>query len=169
MKAGPEGRFETLYWENHRELLAFIRRRTEAEAEDIVAETFVVAWRRIDDVPVDARPWLFGVARNVLRNHLRAQNRQLLLKVRIDQQPEEPQTDLATSIANRQDLADAWNRLTPAEQEVISLVAWEELSNDQAATVLGTTKSAFAVRLFRARRRLLHLLNRTTQKGGHHG
>lgn len=166
MKAGPEGRFEALYWEHHRELLAFIRRRTEAEAEDIVAETFVVAWRRIDDVPDNARPWLFGVARNVLRNHLRAQNRQTLLKVRIDQQPEEPPTDLATAIANRHDLAAAWNRLTAAEQEVISLVAWEELSNDEAATVLGCAKSTFAVRLFRARRRLLHLLNRTSDTRG---
>ncbi|QOR72020.1 RNA polymerase sigma factor [Ruania alkalisoli] len=166
MKAGPEGRFEALYWENHRELLAFIRRRTEAEAEDIVAETFVVAWRRIDDVPENARPWLFGVARNVLRNHLRAQNRQTLLKVRIDRQPEDPQTDLATAIAARHDLAAAWNRLTSAEQEVISLVAWDEFSNDEAATVLGCAKSTFAVRLFRARRRLLHLLNRTTVEGG---
>ncbi|UFU05264.1 RNA polymerase sigma factor [Ruania halotolerans] len=169
MKASPEGRFEALYWEHHRELLAFIRRRTEAEAEDIVAETFVVAWRRIDDVPENARPWLFGVARNVLRNQLRAQNRQMLLKVRIEEQPAEPHSDLATSIADRRDLVAAWNRLTPAEQEVISLVAWEELSNDEAATVLGTTKSAFTVRLFRARRRLLHLLNRTTRKEGRDG
>ncbi|UFU04110.1 RNA polymerase sigma factor [Ruania suaedae] len=166
MKAGPEGRFEALYWEHHRELLAFIRRRTEAEAEDIVAETFVVAWRRIDDVPENARPWLFGVARNVLRNQLRSQNRQTLLKVRIDAQPQEAQTDLASAIAGRQDLAAAWNRLTGAEQEVISLVAWDELSNDEAATVLGCTKSTFAVRLFRARRRLLHLLDRTAGKGG---
>ncbi|WP_159622251.1 RNA polymerase sigma factor [Ruania rhizosphaerae] len=166
MKAGPEGRFEALYWEHHRELLAFIRRRTETEAEDVVAETFVVAWRRLDDVPDNARPWLFGVARNVLRNHLRAQNRQTLLKVRIDEQPEEDQPDLATAIADRHDLAAAWNRLTGAEQEVISLVAWDELSNDEAATVLGCTKSTFAVRLFRARRRLLHLLNRTTHSRG---
>ncbi len=166
MKAGPEGRFEALYWEHHRELLAFIRRRTDVEAEDIVAETFVVAWRRIDDVPDPALPWLFGVARNVLHNHLRAENRQTWLKVWIDGHPKEPETDLATAIADRHDLATAWKRLTSAEQEVLSLIAWDELSYDEAATVLGCAKSTFAVRLFRARRRLLHLLNRTTGTRG---
>ncbi|TDE97236.1 sigma-70 family RNA polymerase sigma factor [Occultella glacieicola] len=162
MKATPEERFESLYWTHHRELLAFIRRRTSPNvAEDILAETFVVTWRRIEEVPMEARPWLFGVARNSIRNYLRADGRQQALRIRLEQEPPEAQPDLSVAIASRADLVTAWNLLTDSEQEVIALTAWDDLSNSEAATVLGCTKSAFAVRLFRARRRLLHLLERT--------
>src|SRR5690625_5906407 len=84
MKADPEERFEALYGAHHQELLAFIRRRsTIGDAEDVVAETFVVAWRRIEDVPDPARGWLFAVARNILRNHERSHHRQFSLRVQL--------------------------------------------------------------------------------------
>lgn len=162
MKATRDERFESLYWTHHRDLLAFIRRRTITDsAEDILSETFVVAWRRIDEVPEEARAWLFGVARNVMSNHARAQNRQLALRIRMQTEPAPRQEDIASAIASRADLVAGWNRLTQSEQEVIALVAWDGLSHEQGAMVLGCTKSSFAVRLFRARRRLLHLLERT--------
>lgn len=163
MKASDEDRFEALYWAHHQELLAFIRRRTSPDvAEDIAAETFVVAWRRIEEVPVQARAWLFGVSRNVMNNHARSHHRQQALQFRLELQREPHQDDMSSAIASRADLASAWNRLTELEQEAIALTAWDDLSNAEAAEVLGCTKSAFAVRVFRARRRLLHLLERTS-------
>lgn len=166
MRADPEGRFDALYRAHHQELLAFIRRRSESgDAEDVVAETFVVTWRRIDDVPDPGRGWLFAVARNILRNHERSQNRQRSLRVHLAAQGPVHAPDPAAAIAGRTDLARAWNRLTDNEREVIALTAWDELTQDEAATVMGCTKAAYAVRLYRARRRLLHLIDRTTSGG----
>lgn len=174
MKADPEERFEALYWAHHQEMLAFIRRRTYTgdtdigDAEDIVAEAFVVAWRRLGDVPDPARGWLFAVARNILRNHQRSQRRSMALRLKLTDEQPLATPDPASAIAGRADLVRAWNRLTTNEREVIALTAWDELSQDEAATVLGCTKTTYAVRLHRARRRMLHLLNRTTS-GGDHG
>lgn len=173
MKADPAARFEALYWAHHQEMLAFIRRRTyngdtyNGDAEDIVAETFVVAWRRIADVPDPARGWLFAVARNILRNHERSNRRGMALRLRITDEQSMATPDPAPAIAGRTDLVRAWNRLTTSEREVIALTAWDELSQDEAATVLGCTKTSYAVRLHRARRRMLHLLDRTTPGGSH--
>lgn len=166
MKADPEERFEALFEAHHQELLAFIRRRsTIGDAEDVVAETFVVAWRRIEEVPDPARGWLFAVARNILRNHERSHHRQRSLRVQLTERSLTHSPDPASAIAGRTDLARAWNRLTDVEREVIALTAWDELSQEEAATVLGCTKAAYAVRLYRARRRLLHLIDRTTSGG----
>lgn len=166
MKADPEERFEALYGAHHQELLAFIRRRsTIGDAEDVVAETFVAAWRRIEDVPDPARGWLFAVARNILRNHERSHHRQFSLRVQLANRAPTYSPDPASAIAGRTDLARAWNRLTDTEREVIALTAWDELTQEEAATVLGCTKATYAVRLYRARRRLLHLIDRTTSGG----
>lgn len=169
MKADPAERFEALYWAHHQEMLAFIRRRTyNGDAEDIVAEAFVVAWRRIDAVPAPARGWLFAVARNILRNYQRSDRRNMALRLKMTDEQPLATPDPASAIAGRTDLVQAWNKLTAAEREVIALTAWDELDQDEAATVLGCTKTSYAVRLHRARRRMLHLLNRTAP-GGDHG
>ena len=161
MKAGTRERFEALYWRHHRDLAAFIRRRVPTDAvEDVLAETFVVAWRRLNDIPSEERAWLFGVARNVIRNSYRAEARQRALHVRIAEGTTDRVESFDDAIATRAELARAWNQLSETEQEVIALVAWDDLSNAEAAQVLGVTTSAYAVRLFRARRRLLHLLER---------
>jgi RNA polymerase sigma-70 factor, ECF subfamily len=161
-----EPRFEALYWRHQRDLAAFIRRRVPVDAvEDVLAETFVVAWRRLDDIPTEERPWLYGVARNVIRNTFRAEARQRALHVRIADDVGTTTTGdgrFDDAIASRADLVHAWNQLSETEQEVIALVAWDGLGNAEAAQVLGVTTSAFAVRLFRARRRLLHLLERSS-------
>lgn len=163
MKAGDEPRFEALYWRHHRDLAAFIRRRVPFDAaDDVLAETFVVAWRRFDDIPTQERGWLFGVARNVIRNTYRAQARERALHVRMADNVDDHVAAFDDAIASRADLVDAWNQLSEAEREVIALVAWDGLSNSEAAQVMGVTTSAFAVRLFRARRRLLHLIERGT-------
>ncbi|MPV49649.1 sigma-70 family RNA polymerase sigma factor [Pseudactinotalea sp. HY160] len=157
MAASSHARFDEL-WAHHRELLAFIRRRTEPDiAEDVLAETYLVAWRRIDEVPSEERPWLFTVARNIIRNNYRAAARRRDTAVRIAEGIV-PDDGIEGAIATRADLVTAWKRLTAGEQEVLGMVAWDDLSHREAAQVLSISSSAFAVRLFRARRRLLHLI-----------
>jgi RNA polymerase sigma-70 factor, ECF subfamily len=149
-------RFRRLFDDAYRPLLAYALRRTEeaADAEDVVAETMLVAWRRQRDLPTgeEAIPWLYGVARRVLANQRRSRARrrrlerllQPLLRQSIHQEEIEP---VDTVIA-------ATRRLPTSDQEVLRLAAWENLSHAQIGTVLGCSENAAALRLHRARRRL---------------
>jgi RNA polymerase sigma factor (sigma-70 family) len=150
-----EDRFTALFESTHRALLAYaVRRVTEpADAADVVAESFLVAWRRIDDVPRgdDARPWMFGVARKVLANARRGDRRRLALADRLRDHltdvvppPDDPFSDVERALA----------RLSDDDQELLRLVAWEELGREEIALVLGVSRTAVRVRLHRARRRL---------------
>src|SRR5437588_5430176 len=79
-------RFRTLYENNYDAILGYtLRRAPQADALDVVAETFLVAWRRLERVPVgdDARLWLYGTARRVLANHVRAERRRARLGGRL--------------------------------------------------------------------------------------
>lgn len=153
--ADHEARFTTLFESTHRALLAYaVRRVTDpADAADIVAECFLIAWRRIDDVPVgsDARPWMFGVARRVLANARRGERRRLALADRLRDNLAEaaPPHDVGGSEIER-----ALARLSDDDQEILRLVAWEELARDEIALVLGLSRTAVRVRLHRARKRL---------------
>lgn len=154
-------------WVEHADAIhRFARRRiADAEVEDVVAETFSVVWRRIDQVPATALPWIYAVARNVIGTRLRSQDRSqaLLDKVAGDGAPQASAAE--AEAVERLHLVQAWSQLTEAEREVIALVAWEGLSSTEAATVLQCLPSTFAVRLLRARRRLAHLLERGTGEG----
>src|SRR5690349_12050848 len=69
----PEDRFDEIYRRHAAAVLAYARRRVPRDlAEEVVAETFVVCWRRLDRVPEDALPWLYAVARRTLANQRRA-------------------------------------------------------------------------------------------------
>jgi RNA polymerase sigma factor (sigma-70 family) len=145
-------RFEALFGEHGKAVYAYARRRASAaDADDVVSETFVVAWRRIEDIPANARPWLLAVARRVLANLDRSANRRGRLQRRLEALPTHPTTEPAGSadVVRR-----ALERLSPAEREAITLLAWEGLTPDEAATVLGCTRSAMYLRLHRARKRL---------------
>ncbi|EAP98487.1 Putative RNA polymerase sigma factor (ECF family) [Janibacter sp. HTCC2649] len=163
--AAREQRFRALYADHYDHVLRFVARRSSpASAEDVVAEAFLVAWRRLDDVPTrvgEALPWLYAVARNCLLNSARAAGRQGALAVRIgDAGPSHAHLD-TDHIARRVDLATAWQRLTDAEQEVLALAIWEDLPSPAAARVLGTTAAAYRLRLSRARRALRRHLDPT--------
>lgn len=132
------------------------RRSSPQEAQDVVAETFLVAWRRLDDVPADALPWLFGVARRVLANARRSSDRRSSLgaRLRLQVQPF-GQGDPADEVVSKAAVLSALDRLTPSEHEALTLVAWEGLDITRAARAAGCTKATFSVRLHRAKRRLM--------------
>ncbi|PFG39931.1 RNA polymerase sigma-70 factor (ECF subfamily) [Georgenia soli] len=152
--------FDRLYEAHLPDLRAFIYRRIPpAQVDDVVAETFLVAWRRIAEVPAEPRPWLFGIARRVMLT-TRTQGRWLALQVRLAAEPPGRPQELAGDVAARLDLTRAWSRLTAGEREVLSLIAWDGLTVAEAATVLGCQPGTFRMRLMRARRHLLHILDR---------
>ena len=128
--------------------------------EDIVGEVFVVAWRRIADIPADAElPWLLGVARHVVRSSARSSTDWTALHERLSQQPAEPLTDVAADVAERDRVTAALGKLPEADREAILLVYWHDLSVADAAAVVGCKPTTFTVRLHRARRRLAQLLD----------
>lgn len=155
-------RFGQLYREQGRSILAYALRRVEdpEDAADVVAETFLVAWRRLGEVPVDsgARLWLYAVARRVIANRNRAERRRTRLGERL---AESLRTELATRPAPGGEAAEvlrAMGELGDEDRELLLLVSWEGLSPGEAAAVLGVSSLAARSRLHRARRRLRALL-----------
>jgi RNA polymerase sigma-70 factor (ECF subfamily) len=162
-------RFGRLYRDQGRTILAYALRRVEdpEDAADVLAETFLVAWRRLDEVPnnASARLWLFGVARRVIANRHRAERRRTRLGERL---AESLRTELATQPAPAGKAAEilrAMGRLGDDDRELLLLVSWEELSPGEAAKVLGISSLAARSRLHRARRRLRTLLEQRESAG----
>jgi RNA polymerase sigma factor (sigma-70 family) len=141
---------EALYAEHAGAVLAYARRRTSVgNADDVLAEVFMTAWRRLDEIPAHPRVWLLGVARRVLANQRRGQGRQSALQSRL--------AETTPSVTLDGDLADgrvlrALDGLSEKDREVLLLLGWEGLNNQAAARVLGIRAGTFAVRLHRARR-----------------
>ncbi len=149
-------RFEALYRTHYGAIVRFVRRRADpASVEEIVAETFAIAWKRLDDVPGDELPWLYGVARNVLYSAYRAAIR---AREKTARQGEGTRSDHGRDpsdvVAEREHTLQAFAALSEDDREALRLVAWEGLDHQQAARVMGTTRVAFAMRVSRARRRL---------------
>lgn len=158
-----EERFERLFRSEADAVRAYALRRADpADADDVVAETFLVAWRRFDDIPSDPRPWLLSVARRVLANRRRSNRRVVSLSDRLAQGADAGRSASADDGTGATDLRlavlAALERLPDREREAMRLLAWDRLSAADAATVLGCTRATLAVRLHRARRRLAALL-----------
>jgi RNA polymerase sigma-70 factor (ECF subfamily) len=149
-------RFDLLYREHREQVLAFLLRRTAqpADATDVLHDVFVVAWRRIDEVPDGdaARMWLFGVAHRTLANHRRSGHRRTRLVSAL--------TDAVTAVlrtAPQQEhptLHEALGTLSADDRVVLTLSAWEGLNPTEIGTVLGIDPSTARGRLYRARQRL---------------
>ncbi|MFG3442364.1 RNA polymerase sigma factor [Nonomuraea sp. NPDC047897] len=148
-------RFEAVYAQTYEQILGYAVRRCDSpeDAADVVAETFAIAWRRVDALPQgeQARLWLYGVARNVLANHRRGTARR---------RPAALGDDVADLYARTPDsaievgaIALAFRELPEADRELLSLVAWEGLDAGRIAHVLGCSRNAARIRLYRARRR----------------
>jgi RNA polymerase sigma-70 factor, ECF subfamily len=159
-----DDRFSELYQAHYEAVLRYARRRTDPEtARDVVAEVFLVAWRRLGAVPADpgqAEPWLYGVARLVLANAERSRHRVQRVTARLGQQSRDDQVpDPAQAVTERARLELALASLTSSDQELLRLVGWEELDLAGAALAMGCSRSTMAVRLHRARRRLERALS----------
>ena len=158
---------EELFRRHHRAVAAYARRRVPSEAaDDVVASTFLVAWRRLDEVPADSLPWLLAVARNVIATQQRGSRRRGALRLRMERAgtcatarpaAEEPAGRVAAALA----------RLPASDREAITLIAWDGLRPAEAATVLGQSPATFRVRLHRAKRRLRRELERGGQSDAH--
>ncbi|MFV0256951.1 MAG: RNA polymerase sigma factor [Acidimicrobiales bacterium] len=151
-------RFRSVYKANYGPIQGYCRRRLNPEAADeAVNEVFVVAWRRLDDLPSDGevRPWLFGVARNVVANASRSDRNRRRLTERLTTTPgATPGTAPAADQQGLDGVRAALGRLSEDDQDLLRMVAWDGLSLADAATVLDCTVNAATIRLHRARRRL---------------
>jgi RNA polymerase sigma-70 factor (ECF subfamily) len=160
--ARARARFDALFAEHFPAVRAYaVRRGAASAADDVLSETFLVAWRRLDAVPADALPWLLGVARRVLANQRRGEARrgalvELLTRVRRSAAIVEPAVDVHDTFGS---LGEAIASLSAQEREALLLVAWEELEPQRAARVVGCSAQAFRARLYRARRRLAEALD----------
>jgi RNA polymerase sigma-70 factor (ECF subfamily) len=153
-------RFEALFREHHAEVRAYVRRRhPAAAADDAVAETFLVAWRRLEEIDDDALPWLLAVTRRVLANQRRGDRRRGALLQRLNGGATASDPGFEPPGAMSPALAKALAELSPREREALLLVAWEGLEPARAARAAGCTPAAFRVRLHRARRRVSERLN----------
>lgn len=127
-------------------------------AEDAVAETFLIAWRRLDAIGDDPLPWLFGVARRVIANQHRGEHRRHALRERLrNDRGVGSWRPAAAGLSD--EIAAALLALSPREREALLLVAWEGLTPERAATVVGCSPATFRARLHRARRHIARHLN----------
>jgi RNA polymerase sigma factor (sigma-70 family) len=158
-------RFTQLYEQHYDAVMRYAARRTDPDtARDVVAETFLVAWRRLDTVPgraAEAEPWLYAVARRTLANADRSRRRADRVAARLaHQRPASAQVpDPADAVTERARVEQALLTLPDADQEALRLIGWEELSLASAALAMGCSRTAMAVRLHRARRRLARALD----------
>ena len=158
-RVAPETRFEQLFRDTRTDLLAYILRRSQSaeDAADALAETYLIAWQKLDAIPIgeQARLWLFGVARNLLlKGASRGRSRHALVErlaaeLRSVQPPQAPVADVRSSA-----LLAALGTLSERDREIMLLTAWEGLTPKQIATVVGTPVNIVRVRLHRARTRL---------------
>jgi RNA polymerase sigma-70 factor, ECF subfamily len=144
--------FEYLYRATSADVLGYVRRRSAADADDLVAEVYAVAWRRRADLPAPMlrRAWLFGVARTLLKaaGRERQRDRELLDELaRPASDADEPTSADRTAAT----VAGALKRLAPRHREVLQLVTWEGLTPAELAVALGIRPGAARVRLHRAR------------------
>lgn len=150
----PRVRLDDLFETHYEEVMRYARRRVAqlADAEDVVAETFVVAWRRLEEVPATSERlyWLYGIARRVMANQRRGAQRRLRLEAKA-RAWSAPATQEGSDLS---DVVTALRRLSSDDQEILRLVAWEGLSHAEVGLAIGITANAAGIRLHRARARL---------------
>lgn len=151
-------RFERLYRAHSFAVFTYARGRVGPNsAEDAAAETFAVAWRKLDSVPEPALPWLLATARRVSANMLRAQRKDLHRHVELtDFAAGRP--DFSPEVNLRRDLVAGLKALPPLDREALILITWYDLSYAEAASIMDCSTTAFGVRVHRAKRRLRRLL-----------
>lgn len=170
-KASRRRRFEAIFHTTHPRVLAYALRRSadRASAEEVVSETYLIAWRRFDVMPKEPLPWLLGTARRVHSNQRRRAGRR---SPNGHDSPigvadaRDPGTPIAEALAERDAFAAAFAALKERDREVLALIAWDGLRVPEAAAVMDCTSAVFSLRLHRARQRLLKELRRTGHSFG---
>jgi len=156
-------RFRVLYNDLYDDLWRYVQRRSISteEARDTLSEVFLVAWRRLEDIPAgkEARLWLFGVARNLVKTSWRKRKRSGDLVVRIgSEMSTRGTTDEELDNSGVLKIVKALQFLSKNDQEILRLLAWENLSHKEISVVLGCSENAVAIRIRRARVRLMKVL-----------
>jgi RNA polymerase sigma-70 factor (ECF subfamily) len=170
--ADRRARFEAVFVQVYEPLQAYAHRRTDAAtADDVVAETLLVLWRRLEEAPVDQIvPWAYGVARRCLANQRRGGQRRLALVDRLAGERSLPLVDGASNDERTGDdaLLAALAELSADDREVIQLWAWEQLQPREIGAALGITANAASIRVYRAKQRLAAAMERkTAHRDGH--
>jgi RNA polymerase sigma-70 factor (ECF subfamily) len=154
---GPAGRhgeewFTELYAAHYAHIVKYgLRRLTGADAAaELAQEVFTVAWRRRDDVPAAALPWLYGVARRLLANHRRAATATPVADPDVFGAVQQADDEIVAA----SDIRAALATLAEIDREILQLIGWEQLTLAEAAQSLGCTRATATVRLHRARKRL---------------
>ncbi|WP_193613331.1 sigma-70 family RNA polymerase sigma factor [Nocardioides lijunqiniae] len=169
--AERRARFEALAPELVEPLRRFLARRTDpVTADDVLGETLLVCWRRLDDVPPDAAlPWAYGVARHCLANAQRSARRQGRVAARVAtvDPPTQSSPGPGETQHGEERLHEALARLTDTEAELVRLWAWEQLTPSEIAGVMDLTPNAASIRLHRAREKLKEILRKDRPAAGH--
>jgi RNA polymerase sigma factor (sigma-70 family) len=158
MSSSREDRFCLLYDQSRPQIIAYALRRTKSreDAADIVAETFEIAWRRLDDVPTGAAGvlWLYVTARHVLANQVRRIHRQSDVTARLSEELRGAPLIVEAPDEHGLLLRACLDSLSSDERELLMLAGWEGLTAVEMGRVLGCSPTAARIRLHRARTRL---------------
>ncbi|GAA1554932.1 sigma-70 family RNA polymerase sigma factor [Actinomadura kijaniata] len=154
-------RFTAIYRKHYPKVLSYaLAHDARAVAEDVANETFLTAWRKLDQVPDDdPLPWLFGVARRHRLKQRDAGRRHATIAERARRMRSEHGADAGEVVAEREAGLAAFAALPERDAEALVLSAWYGFSAGQAARVLGCSTATYFVRLHRARKRLARLLS----------
>lgn len=157
-----EDDFSGMFREHYEPVLRYAWRRVgPADAADVAAETFRVAWEKRGRFPADdPLPWLYATARNLAMNLIRKERRWdgLIAALGEDLARQTEAGDHAAVVAVRQAALAAMTELSDGDRELVLLVCWEGLDLRRAAAAAGCSRTAAAMRLHRARKRLRSLL-----------
>jgi RNA polymerase sigma factor (sigma-70 family) len=164
-KPDDAARLKQLFDDHAGRLYAYcLRRAAGGDAEEIVAETFLIAWRRLEVVPTEPLPWLFNVAGNLIANRRRGDRRReafLTTMQAVERSRPVAATDPADEVVTRFTVLQILDRLPPAEREALMLTAWDGLDVREGARAAECSRATFSVRLHRARRRVMKELDAT--------
>ena len=151
MKSSTE-RFTECWHSDGPRVLAYARRHIGQEhAQEVVADTFMIAWRRWDDVPEPPIAWLIATAKGVISNRRRSLKRQRALESRVALLEQVASQDATESVLRRQEALRRLGELSDQHREALLLTSWDGLTSDEAANALGIRPAAFRRRLSRAR------------------
>lgn len=155
MNPGDES-FQAAFESCSAPVLAFALRRvgSREDAEDVLSETFAVAWRRREELPDPPLPYLYAIAANVVKNSRRSTRRLGRLRGKLAGQREPQAEDHADQVAANDAFSLAFSSLSESQRDILRLVAWEGLDTRDGAVALECSETAFKVRLHRARREL---------------